>query len=254
MSTLKPLRKPAPKPVRRRSVAKAAPPNRQPLIIFSLLLGVAVIGIVALVIRGRANAAVDASSVPLAQAVRPLNAPVGQTSDGFWYKGQAEAPVTVVVFGDFQCPSCRAAYQQIEIGLDQPYVDTGKVKFVFHDFPLSMHPNAVPAALAARAAGAQGKFWQMHDLLYARQTEWENDNSSTVVKRFKSYATELGLNQAAFDHALDDQEFAPAITAAVSDGTKQGINATPTYLVDGKVTNANALITAIDAALKAKGR
>jgi protein-disulfide isomerase len=208
--------------------------------------------IVALIVRARANAPVAASNVPVSQAVRPLNAPVGQTADGYWYKGQADAPVTVTVFGDFQCPSCYQAFQRIEPNIDQNYVDTGKIKFVFHDFPLPMHPNAVPAALAARAAGAQGKFWAMHDLLYARQSEWSG--SGDAMKFFKTYAGELGLDQAAFDSAVDNKTYAPAIDAAVADGNKQGINATPTYLVDGKAADTNALAAAIDAALAAKGR
>lgn len=252
MSTLKPLRKPAAKPVPRGRGPQPAGGGMRPTIIFVALLAVVAIGIAAMVIRGRANAPVDPSGVPVAQAVRPLNAPTGQTAEGLWFKGQADAPVTVVVFGDFQCPSCRVAFQQIEGGVDQTYVETGKVKFVFHDFLLPMHPNAIPAALAARAAGAQGQFWQMHDVLYARQTEWENDRD--VVKRFKSYAVELGLDTAAFNRSLDGKEYAAAITAAVDAGTKQGINATPTYVVDGARVNTGGLIAAIDAALKAKGR
>jgi protein-disulfide isomerase len=220
--------------------------------VFGGLLVVAVALIALLVVRGRANAPAEPSDVPIDQAVRPLNAPTGQTPEGLWYKGPADAPVTVTVFGDFQCPACRVAYQQIEDDIDRNYVETGKVKFVFHDFPLSSHPNAVPAALAARAAGAQGKFWAMHDVLYARQPEWENDRDAE--ERFKGYAAELGLDQQAFDRALDTEEYAAAITSAANAGRQQGVNSTPTYLVDGQRVDANSLIAAIDAALKAKGR
>lgn len=254
MSSLKPMRRPAAKPVRRNAPTKSSPANNRSLLVFIGLLGIAAILVAVLVYRGRANAPVDQSNVPVGQAVRPLNAQVGQTNQGYWYKGAPDAPVQVVVFGDFQCPACFTAYQQIEGGIDKNYVETGKVQFVFHDFPLTMHKNAIPAALAARAAGAQGKFWQFHDLLYARQTEWENDSNSQAIARFKSYAGELGLDQTAFDKALDDKTYNAAITAAVSDGTAQGINATPTYLVDGKKADTNALLAAIDAALKAKGR
>jgi protein-disulfide isomerase len=254
MSSLKPMHRPAPKAVRRNSVAKQTPPNRRSLLVFYGLISLAAILIAALVIRGRANGAVGPSNVPVDQAVRLLNAPAGQTDQGYWYKGEADAPVTVMVFGDFQCPACLAAYEQIEGGIDTNYVETGKIKFVFHDFPLTMHQNAIPAAQAARAAGAQGKFWQMHDLLYARQGEWENLSNSDVIARFKSYAAELGLDQTAFNQALDNGTYAAVITAAVNDGNAQGINATPTYLVDGQQTDAGSLTSAIDAALKAKGR
>ncbi len=253
MSTLKPIRKPVPRDVRRRSAAKAATSNGSPSRLIAAALVVVVVVVVGILFaRSRANAPLAASSVPVEQAVRTLNAPTGQTADGYWYKGNADAPVTVTVFGDFQCPSCAVAYQRIEGGIDTTYIETGKVKFIYHDFPLPMHPNAIPAAQAARAAGAQGKFWAMHDLLYARQTEWGED--SDVTKRLKSYAAELGLDQQAFDKALDDKQYDSVLTAAVTDGTKQGINATPTYQVDGKVVDTNGLAAAIDAALKAKGQ
>lgn len=101
--------------------------------------------------------------------------------------------------------------------------------------------NRRHARQAARAAGAQGKFWAMHDLLYSRQAEWGNDGN--VLARLKGYAAELGLDQQVFNQALDSQQ----------DGDTQGINATPTYLVEGKSVDACGLRAAIDAALKAKG-
>ena len=255
MSTLKPLPKASSTASRRASAARAVEARRKRdrmRLIAAALTVVVVALVVALIVRARANAPIAASNIPVSQAVRALNAPVGQTADGYWYKGKEDAPVTVSVFGDFQCPSCAAAYQRIEPGIDQNYVETGKITFVFHDFPLPMHPNAVPAARAARAAGAQGKFWAMHDLLYARQNEWAN--SGDAMRIFKSYADELGLDQQAFNSAVENKTYAAAIDAAVADGNKQGINATPTYLVDGKAVDTNALAAAIDAALAAKGR
>ncbi len=155
MSTLKPIRKPVPRDVRRRSAAKAATSNGSPSRLIAAVLVVVVVVVVGILFaRSRANAPLAASSVPVEQAVRALNAPTGQTADGYWYKGNADAPVTVTVFGDFQCLSCAAAYQRIEGGIDTTYIETGKVKFIYHDFPLPMHPNAIPAAQAARAAGA----------------------------------------------------------------------------------------------------
>jgi protein-disulfide isomerase len=252
MSALKPLRKPAARSARRSPVTRSQATNQRPTIVFLGILAVAAILIAMLVIRGRANDQAEPSDVPVAQAVRPLNAPVGQTSEGFWYKGREDAPVTVIVYGDFQCPACLLAYQQLEDDVDRNYVETGKVKFVFHDFPLAMHANAVPAAQAARAAGAQGKFWAMHDVLYARQAEWENDRNA--IRRFKGYAAELGLDHQAFDQAIDEGTYAAAIATAANAGRQQGIKATPTYLVDGQPVETAALIASIDAALKAKGR
>lgn len=253
MSTLKPMRKPTPRTDRRRSAAKIATSKNSPSRVIAAALVVVVVGVIGtLFVRSRMETPITASSISVEQAVRPLNAPTGQTADGYWYKGNADAPVTVTVFGDFQCPSCAVAYQRIEGGIDTNYVETGKVKFIYHDFPLPMHPNAIPAAQAARAAGAQGKFWAMHDLLYARQNEWAGDKDAT--KRLESYAVELGLDSQLFNKALEDKTYASVLTAAVADGDKQGINATPTYQVDGKVVDTNGLTGAIDAALKAKGQ
>ncbi len=252
MSTLKPLRKPEVRPVRRGSAAKAAAAKRPPTRLIAAAVLVGVLAVVGILIARSLTSTVPPSNISVEQAVRTLKAPTGQTSEGFWYMGNADAPVTVMVFGDFQCPSCQAAYQSLEKTLDATYIETGKVKFVYHDLPLQMHPNAVPAAKAARAAGAQGKFWAMHDLLYARQLEWSDDQD--IAKRLKSYAAELGLDQQAFNQAFDSSETASFLTSAVSDGNKQGISATPTYMVDGKVVTTSKLTSEIDAALQAKGR
>lgn len=253
MSSLKPLRKPETRPVRRGTSAKAAAAKKPPIgLIAAGVLAVLLVVVGALIVRARAESPIPPSNIPISQAVRALNAPVTQTNDGFWSKGKADAPVVVTVFGDFQCPSCQAAFYRYEGGIDTNYVETGKVRFVFHDFPLPMHPNATPAAKAARAAGAQGKFWSMHDVLYARQLEWAND--SNPFNRFKSYAAELGMDTKAFESAYNDQQTAVFLNNAIKDGDKAGINATPTYRVDGKTIDTANLTTAIDEALKAKGR
>ena len=162
MSSLKPMRRPAAKPVRRNPAGKAAPRSRRSLLVFYGLLGIAAILVATLVYRGRANAPIDQSNVPVDQAVRPLNAQVGQTDQGYWYKGAPDAPVSVIVFGDFQCPACFTAYQQIEGGIDRNYVETGKVQFVFHDFPLAMHEAA--RALADRFQRHQARTGQAPQL------------------------------------------------------------------------------------------
>lgn len=210
------------------------------------------VGIAMLVVRYVGGNPITASKITINQAVRPLTVPFGQTPDGYWYKGVAEAPVTVIEFGDYQCPSCAAAFSQIEGGIDKDYVNTGKIKFAFQDFPLPIHPNAKPTAEAARCAGDQGKYWSMHDVLFSRQSEWQGDGN--VAARLKSYAEELDLDTARFGRCLDTGKYTLAIQDAIADGTQQGIDVTPTYLVDGKQVDANGLRAAIDAALTAKGR
>ena len=255
MSVLKSSKRPRPKRpvVRRVSGDQEARSRRAALPLVYAIFGIViVIGLIAVTVRYRNGTSLTASKIPVTQAVRPLIVPAGQTPEGYWYKGHAEAPVTVIEFGDYQCPSCGAAFQQLEPGIDKDYVNTGKIKFVFHDFPLSMHPNAAPTAAAARCAGDQGKYWSMHDLLYARQGEWSDD--ADVTTRLKTYAGELSFDTAAFEKCVDNGKYKQAIQDAITDSTKQGINATPTYLVDGKKVDANGLRAAIDAAVTAKGR
>ena len=160
--------------------------------------------------------------------------------------------MTVIEYGDFQCPSCAAFATEQEAALDQRYVETGKVRFIYHDFPLPQHNNAVIAAAAARAAGEQGKFWPMHDLLFARQRECSS--SSAIQSLLVSYAEAIGLDRQAFEQALQSETFVPALEAARQQSGQRGVQATPTFEVNGKLVDASQLEAAIAAALQAQGK
>lgn len=209
-----------------------------------LIVGVAVIGIVVMQARQNTPAADVAS--------RTLNAPVGQTPEGYWYKGQPDAPVTVIDYSDFECPYCANFANTQEATIDKLYVETGKVKYVFHDYPLPMHANAFIAAEAARCAADQNAFWPMHNLLYAKQTEWAELSSPKT--KFASYADSLKLDATAFSTCLDSGKYQAALQAAQDDSAKNGINATPTFTIDGKSYDSREIKAAIDAALAAKGK
>jgi len=165
-------------------------------------------------------------------------------------RGSADAPVTVVEYADFQCPACGVFATTMEAGILKDYVDTGKVRFVFHDFPLPQHANAIPAAEAARSAADQGAFWPYHDLLYAKQAEWEN--STQPLELFAAYAEQLKLDRAKFEAAYNSHAHRATITQLYDDSSNGGVNQTPTFVIDGKAYYANQLRAAIDAALKAK--
>lgn len=142
------------------------------------------------------------------------------------------ARVQVVEFADFQCPACGAAHPPIKQMLETYAND---VTFVFRHFPLrTTHKNAQVAALAAEAAGAQGKFWEMHDTLFERQKEWEDSNDP--VSKFADYAAELGLDVTAFRQAVEIEQFAGRIDEDVQDGLVLGVNSTPTFFVNGQKT------------------
>ena len=165
-------------------------------------------------------------------------------------RGNADAPVTVVEYADFQCPACGVFATTMEAGIVKDYIDTGKVRLVFHDFPLPQHANAIPAAEAARSAADQGAFWPYHDLLYAKQAEWEN--SSEPLALFAAYAEQLKLDRSKFEAAFNSHTHQATIMQLYQDSSNGGVNQTPTFVIDGKAYYANELRAAIDAALTAK--
>ena len=159
-------------------------------------------------------------------------------------RGLANAPVTIVEFTDFQCPSCAAMHPVLEEVL-KSYGD--KVRFVVRDFPLNMHANARKAAEAANAAHAQGKFFEYAALLFKRQDALD-------VPSLKKYASELGLDRARFDAALDGGTFAAEVRRDIADGEMYGVDSTPTIFVNGvllKALSADELRAAIERALGA---
>ncbi len=140
-------------------------------------------------------------------------------------RGPADAPITIVEWSDFQCPFC-ARVEETLARLRQEYGD--KIRFVWRDMPLPFHEQARPAAIAARAAGAQGKFWAMHDRLYA-------DHVAPLGRaRFEKDALELGLDGKRFAAALDAEAGKGAIDADILSGTKAGATGTPTFFLNGK--------------------
>jgi len=178
---------------------------------------------------------------------RTINAHTGVTPEGYAYKGSPDAAVTVIEYGDFQCPSCAAFATQQEAAFDQRYVETGKVRFIYHDFPLPQHNNAVIVAAAARAAGEQDKFWQMHDLLFARQRAWSTSNN--IQPLLGSYAEAIGLDRPAFDRALTSEKLVAVLETARQQAGQRGVQATPIFEVNGRLVDASQLEAAIQALL-----
>ena len=161
--------------------------------------------------------------------------------------GNADAPVTIVAFTDYQCPSCAAMHPMLE----QLVKDYGnKVRLVTRDFPLSQHTEAFKAAEAAEAAREQGKYWEYIQVLLRNQ-------SALSVEKLKGYATEISLDRARFDKALDSGKFTEAVQRDLEDGAKLGINGTPTIFINGRRVSAKGydeLKASVDAAYKAAAR
>ena len=138
--------------------------------------------------------------------------------------GSANAPVTIVEFSDFQCPYCGRFFQGTLPEIERDYIKTGKVRYVFRDFPLEFHKQAPKASEAANCAGEQGKYWEMHDKLFANQT-------TLMVDKLKQYAAEIGLDSGPFDACLDSGKYAEEIKRDIEDGKKAGVSGTPSFFI-----------------------
>lgn len=141
-------------------------------------------------------------------------------------KGNPNAKVTIVEFSDFECPFCESFYSNSYKQLVQKYVDSGKAKIAFKDFPLSFHPMAQSAAEASRCAAEQGKFWEMHDKLFENQQTLSKDN-------YKKWAAELGLNSQQFNSCVDTEKYKQAVTDDLNEGIALGVQGTPSFVING---------------------
>jgi protein-disulfide isomerase len=165
-------------------------------------------------------------------------------------RGDVTAPVTLEEFADFQCPPCGAVAGLLH-QLEREY--HGRLRVVFRHFPLDGHKHARPAALAAEAAGEQGKFWEMHDVIYERRNAWSTVDDARPL--FVEYAREIGLDLDRFNTDLAKPELAQRIEADRERGTSIGVSATPTVFINRKSVHHTSfslpgLRERIDAALK----
>jgi formate-nitrite transporter family protein len=139
--------------------------------------------------------------------------------------GPADAPVTLVEYGDYECPFCRGAFRDVHRLLDRY---PGKIRFVFRNFPIAqVHPHAEQAAEAAEAAGAQGKFWDMYELLL-------QDTSDLDLDSLLGYADRLGLDVARFRSEVLGNVYGEKISRDISEGVSNGVNQTPKFYVNGR--------------------
>ncbi len=153
--------------------------------------------------------------------------------NGNYLPATDSAKLTLVEFGDFQCPAC-GLYHPLIKQLMQDMA--GKINFVFRNFPLNQHANANISSYAAEAAGLQGKFWQMHDLLYETQKNWSDSNNAKEI--FIGYAKTLGLNIEQFNKDIDSQAVKDKVKSDLNDGGLVKLTATPTYYLNGtKIEN-----------------
>ena len=214
------------------------------LTVIGLLAGLAVVAL-AIVLGARPTpAAADASAVTIAHA------PAGVSAEGF-VLGRAEAPVTIDLYEDFQCPACEAWGQNVFPKLAANELAAGTVRVVFHDMAF-LGPESTDAGRAAYAASRQGRFWDMWATLYANQAR-ENSGAFSRV-RLIAMADQLGLDLTSFEADMDSNSALAAIEASRSEAGRAGVTSTPTLIIDGrKVVSAQAYAD-VAAAISAAAR
>lgn len=175
---------------------------------------------------------VDVSKID-ATKIQTASSQSGTIADHIF--GKKDSKVVLIEYGDFQCPGCGSAYPTVK-SVAEKY--KGQVAYIFRNFPLTnLHPNAKAAAAAAEAAGLQGKYWEMHDKLYEGQSSWENLNASERGDFFVGYASSLGLNTATFKDDMANPKINQKINYDLALGKKVGVNATPSFYLNGKAIN-----------------
>lgn len=190
-----------------------------------LLIAVAVVGIG---ILGWQVSRPRSVSIPANVAVLPAD------TAGFhgYYLGSDSAPVTITEYADYQCPACQSFELVTFPDVKARLIDTGKVRWRYRDFPLSIHDFSRVAAHAAACANDQGKFWQVHHLLYEGQPDWAGGGGAGTIR---NYASAAGLDLARYDECMKSARYAGRIEASFQEAESVGANSTPTFLIAGRL-------------------
>lgn len=201
------------------------------LIIASFLIGVLITKISYL--EKNASSSSSDNTVDVGNIQAPSE-PVDVSEGHLPILGDKDAKVTIVEFSDFQCPFCKALFDDSLPQIKKDYVDTGKVKFAYRHYPLTgIHPNAQKAAEASECANEQDKFWDYHDQLFINQADWEALDAQAAQAKFTEFAGSLGLDTAKFGQCLSSGKFEEEVNKDLSDGTAVGVSGTPATFING---------------------
>lgn len=189
---------------------------------YALIGAIAVVGIVAIWFQRAGNS-------PTGVPVSPIDI------SGFegYTIGSDSAPVEIIEFADFQCPACGRHAILTAPDIMRRMVATGRVRLVFKDLPLDIHPNAVPAAMSAACSNEQGKFWEMHDQLFFNQNKWATARRPASL--FRGYAELLGLDMSQFRECISSRRYAGRIQASIQEALALGVGSTPSFLINGRL-------------------
>lgn len=211
-----------------------------------------IVATVALITFGSGLALYRAKRPPPPVPKKDLIASGAEENQGLHVRGNAKASVTLEEFGDFECPPCSTMAGVLK-GAEEKY--GARLRLIFHQFPLAIHLHAREAALASEAAHLQGKFWEMHDLLYQEQLVWTK--APDVPTLFNSYAGMIGIDVDRFKKDMQGPETKARVAADQKRATARGVTSTPTIFINNVALpptslNPSDLHAAIEAALKEK--
>ena len=185
--------------------------------------------IIAVVVIGSIFGIVKLASKSQTAGSDNLAITVSAINDNENIKGEKEAAATLIEYSDFQCPACGSYYPIVKKVTEDL---SAKVRFAYRHFPLPQHKNAKLAATVAEAAGRQGKFWEMHDLIFQNQSDWSEDKNAAVL--FAKYAQDIGLDLARFQTDIASDDIKAKIENDYKSGVKAGVNSTPSFFLNGK--------------------
>ena len=201
-----------------------------------------------------AAAAVTPAATPAPNAATAPD-PLLARADSGRIRGSATSTVWLIIASDFQCPYCKMWHDSTDAAIRREYIDNGKVRLAFVNFPLNIHPNAVPAAEYAMCAAAQNKFWQMHDSLFAQQDKWAPQANPTAA--LEQVASSAGVDLTALKSCVTAHKMRPLIEADHEKAARAGVRATPSFFIGNQVLEgvqpASELRKVLDAALAGAG-
>ena len=174
---------------------------------------------------------IDLSNVDTSKVIA-ASSQTGDIEEHVYPSSNKNAKVVLIEYGDFQCPACSTMSPKVK-ALSEEYGE--KITIIYRNFPLSIHPNALSAAAAAEAAGLQGKYWEMHDLLYEKQTEWGSANATERTEFYKKYAKEVGVkDEEKFIEDMKSSNISKKIAFDKALGVDAKITGTPSFFLNGE--------------------
>ena len=192
-----------------------------------------VLGLIALI--GVAALAYVATKPKASSEVRDVADTTNAGPSQGYLIGKVDAPVKIMEFADFECPSCAGFSTVTEPDVRSRIIEPGLANLTYYDFPLTQHRNTLAASNAAACADEQGKFWPMHDRLFQAQDEWNGEATDAPKAFFKRYAGEIGLDVAKWETCFDARKYQPRINANLADGLRRGVGSTPTFVIGNKL-------------------